>query len=766
MAWIDPCTRVPTPASAYPGDRATLGAGGRGLGALTGGFVLVEPVRARTAAIVFGTMAGLIAAYLGWLLVRGPQALQLGVTNGWVGTAFRLAAAVICLSFGLRRRPRSWLPIVFGVALLFTAIGNTILTVDSLHGPPPPPPTPADIFGHGFTLLCFAGIGLMAREDRQRLSPRELLDGGIAALGAGAVCAAFVLDHVPRQPGESTVGTVSRLAFPIGFVVLVLLVVGAATVSAGRSRTAWVALTAAFALLAVGSALGAALGMAVAVRTLTQIQWPVATLLIAAAISVSPGGPDPLAARRGVAVWIPALASAAAIAVLFAATARHVDQTATALAAVALLLAMARGYGELRHEVGTRERTEKSLRASEADYRRVADEQAALRRVATLVAQGNPAAEVFRAVASEARRVLALDSSALVRFESDGTATLLAADAGLPLPVPVGERMTLDPGTAAAQVQSTGRPARVGAYESAMGPTSQELRRLGFRRSIGAPIVVEGRMWGAMLASWGEDRDPSADSEEGLVQFTELVATAVANAQSRVELIASRARIVAAADHTRRTIERNLHDGAQQRLVSLALKLRAAQGAAPPDLAKELDAITKGLNGASEELRELARGIHPSILARDGLQPALKALARRSVIPVELDVRAAGRLPEPVETAAYYVVSEALTNAAKHAHASRVIVEADVSGDLLRVAVRDDGAGGADFTRGSGLVGLKDRVEALGGRIQLDSPRGAGTSLKAQLPLILADGEIAPVPPGGPPDSNASRSAASAHGSR
>ena len=315
--------------------------------------------------IVFGAIAGLQAAYLVWLVVRGNQALQLGVTNGWVGTAFRLAAGVACLTFGLPPRRRSYTPLVFGVALIFTAIGNTILTLDSLHGPPPPPPTPADFFGLGFIVLCFAGVGLMAQEDRQRMSPRELLDAGVAALGAAAVGAGFALAQIARIPGESSVGAAFQLAYPIGFVVLVLVVVGAASVAAGQSRVAWVALTAAFALLAVGSGLGAALGMRVPVRILTTIQWPAATLLIAAAMWADPGTPDALAARRGVSVWIPALACGAAIAVLFTATLTRVNHTATALAAGALLLVAVRGYDELRYETRTRERTEKSLRKSE-----------------------------------------------------------------------------------------------------------------------------------------------------------------------------------------------------------------------------------------------------------------------------------------------------------------------------------------------------------------------------------------------------------------
>jgi len=381
-----------------------------------------------------------------------------------------------------------------------------------------------------------------------------------------------------------------------------------------------------------------------------------------------------------------------------------------------------------------------------AEFRRMADEQAALRRLATLVARGVPAGELFEAVATEAKRVLDLDTSSLIRFESDGSATLLAVDSALPPVVDIGDRVLLDAGTAAAQVQSTGRPARVEVYEDSSGPMSDTLRRLGYRGSVGAPVAVDGRVWGVMLASWAGERVIPPDSEERLVQFTELVATAVANADSRVELITSRARIVATADQTRQRLERNLHDGAQQRLVSVAVQLRAAQEVAPPDLARELDNVTAGLNTALDDLRELARGIHPPILVEGGLGPALRALARRSAVPVELDLRTAGRLPEPVEIAAYFVVSEALTNTIKHARASAftVAIEADAADAVLRVAVQDDGAGGADFSRGTGLVGLKDRVEALGGRIFLHSPRSAGTSLRVELPLTAVDGGVVP----------------------
>jgi GAF domain-containing protein len=370
----------------------------------------------------------------------------------------------------------------------------------------------------------------MAEEDRQRLSPRELLDGGIAALGAGAVCAAFVLAHIPHQPGESTVGSVFQLAYPIGFIVLVLLVVGAATVAAGQSRVAWVALTAAFALLALGSALGAALGMTVAVRILTTIQWPVATLLIAAAICADPGAPDPLAMRRGVAVWIPALACGAGIAVLFAATLTRVDHTATALAAGALLLVMVRGYSELRHEIGTRERTEKSLRVSEAGYRRVADEQAALRRVATLVAAGAPPPDVFAAVAEEVGRVLSVEGAFVVRYESDDTVTILAGRSTSERPLPIGLRTPITAPSLGTVVRDTGRPARIDHY--ADHPVALQY---GVRSSAAAPITVQGRLWGYIGVTSGSE-EPPPGTEVCLAAFTEIAATAIANSQAREEL--------------------------------------------------------------------------------------------------------------------------------------------------------------------------------------------------------------------------------------
>ena len=255
------------------------------------------------------------------------------------------------------------------------------------------------------------------------------------------------------------------------------------------------------------------------------------------------------------------------------------------------------------------------------------------------------------------------------------------------------------------------------------------------------PARVEGRLWG--IVSIASRRAPlPAGTEARLAGFTELAATAVANAEARAEVTASRARIVAAADQTRRRIEQDLHDGAQGPLVTLALQLRAAKAAVPPELGElgaELDRAAAVATGALDDLREIARGIHPAVLAKGGLRFALKTLARRCPIPVDLQVHAKERLPEPVEVSAYYVVAEALTNAARHAHASAVGVEAEIVGDLLRVTVRDDGVGGASLAGGSGLAGLKDRVEALGGRIVLHSPPGAGSSLRAELPLTATN---------------------------
>jgi signal transduction histidine kinase len=366
------------------------------------------------------------------------------------------------------------------------------------------------------------------------------------------------------------------------------------------------------------------------------------------------------------------------------------------------------------------------------------EEQASLRRIATLVAHGVPPTEILAAVAKEVYRVLDADWAAVHRMDPDGAVTVVST-AGEMSEIPVGARATLDPGSLVASVVETGRSARIETYEGVAGPWAARGRELGIRSAVGAPITVEGRPWGVMVATWSRQGVlPVVDVEDRIANFTELVGTAIANAESRAELDASRARIVATADATRRRIERDLHDGAQQQLLSLALEVRATQANIPAELEQhraELSHVAEGLIEVLDGLREIALGLHPAILAEGGLGPALNVLAHRSAIPVELDVRVDGRLPEHVEVTVYYVVSEALTNAAKHAEASVVNVEVDRRGSLLAVSVQDDGKGGADPLLGSGLVGLKDRAEAIGGTVSLESRLGAGTTLTVELPL-------------------------------
>jgi PAS domain S-box-containing protein len=370
------------------------------------------------------------------------------------------------------------------------------------------------------------------------------------------------------------------------------------------------------------------------------------------------------------------------------------------------------------------------------------DEQAALRRVATLVAQGVQPGAIFAAVSREAEGVVGsrMDASVkatVVRFEPGQECVLVGASkpiAGMPL----GMRWQPHDLFVSSRVLRTGHPARVEEREvlSANEPDAETLRRQGYHSQVGAPIVVERRLWGAMTLSATETLP--AGTEERLKKFTELVATAIANAENKSELGASRRRIVTASDETRRSIERDLHDGTQQRLVSLGLALRTAEATVPPDrpdLQADLSQIAAGLAGAVEDLQELSRGIHPAILSKGGLAPALRSLALRSAIPVQLDISSDVSIPQPIEVAAYFVASEALANATKHADASRVEISLTESQERLLLAIRDDGVGGADPARGSGLVGLTDRVEALGGSIEIRSPRGEGTAIVADLPV-------------------------------
>ena len=380
-----------------------------------------------------------------------------------------------------------------------------------------------------------------------------------------------------------------------------------------------------------------------------------------------------------------------------------------------------------------------SLEASSDELRHVADEQAALRRVATLVAQASSPSEVFETVTREIALLFGADLARMERYEPDGTVTGVAAwsrDAGDQLAV--GTRFVVEGASIASLVRDGAGPARVDSFAGASGPIAQEARELGIRSSVGCPIVVEGRLWGVIAASSKGDAPFPRDAEAKIAEFTELVATAIANAESRGELAASRARVVAAADDARRRIERDLHDGTQQRLISLGLELRSAEAMVPPELTElkaQLARTATGLAGATDDLQEISRGIHPAMLSRGGLGPALKTLARRSPVPVDIELHSDRRLPQPVEVAAYYVVSEALTNAAKHANATLVHVDVEAEDSVVRLSIRDDGVGGADPAHGSGLIGLRDRVEAVIGTIEITSPAGSGTSLNVEIPI-------------------------------
>jgi signal transduction histidine kinase len=382
-----------------------------------------------------------------------------------------------------------------------------------------------------------------------------------------------------------------------------------------------------------------------------------------------------------------------------------------------------------------------SLQENHDELRRVADEQAALRRVATLVASGVSPPQVFAAVAAETGRVLRATSVAVARYEPDGAVAVVgtwAESRDVGQAPALGSRWPPEEDSIPVEVQRTGQAAQRGDGQQAADEIAAWARQHGLRAAVGSPVFVEGRLWGVIIAFAGAGGLRTEASQARMLAFTELAAMAVANSENREQLAASRARVVAAADESRRRIERNLHDGIQQRLISLALEMRVAANTIPPEqteLRQEWNKTVQNLTAVTEDLREVSRGLHPAILEDGGLGPALRALARRSTVPVDLSVSVRRRLPEQAENTAYYVVSEALTNVAKHAHASRVRVETQLTGNSLRVLVRDDGRGGADPGRGSGLLGLSDRVGAADGQIEIVSPRGGGTSLLAMIPV-------------------------------
>ena len=408
-----------------------------------------------------------------------------------------------------------------------------------------------------------------------------------------------------------------------------------------------------------------------------------------------------------------------------------------------LAYAIGRDVTDRRRQQDQLHETRKMLEASRDGLSILVKQQEALRRMATLVAQGvvTPS-EVYSAVAEEMVRCLDCDGAGVFRYEPDGSAVVIAVSSkpGSHY-LPAGEHMPFDDDNLLAWMLQTGKPARHDDVEGAQGPVIARVRELGIRSGVGAPIAVNGRVWGAAIVASKQQEPLPPDTEERVSDFADLVAAAIANAANRAELIASRARIVAAADDARRRLERNLHDGAQQQLIALALDARIAAAVVPDeldDLKQQLAHLASGLTEANEDLQEISRGLHPAILSKGGLLTALKALARRSAIPVTFDVAVDRRLPEAAEVAAYYVVAECLANAAKHSRASEVTVSATTDDGSLFLCVQDNGIGGAHVGEGSGLIGLVDRVEALGGRIEIDSPPDSGTLLRATIPLDFA----------------------------
>ncbi|WP_432994522.1 GAF domain-containing protein [Dactylosporangium sp. CA-233914] len=398
------------------------------------------------------------------------------------------------------------------------------------------------------------------------------------------------------------------------------------------------------------------------------------------------------------------------------------------------------GAGEARRLARALNAMGASTQRSVAQLVRYGRTQAALRRVAVRVAQGASPAEALDAVATEIGRLIGTDDVHIVRYD-DSAGTVVAAWGPNGIRIPVGALVPLEGDSIAASVHRSGQPARMDDYDSAVGPLAARLRASNIRAAVGAPIIVEGRLWGVVTAAVTGDRPLAAEAAERLGDSTELIATTVANAQARADLAASRARVVVAADQARRRIERNLHDGVLQQLIAVAMGLRAADERIPPELPHahgELAAVTDRLAAVVDDLREISRGIHPMILSDRGLGPALKVLARRGGLPAELRLDLRERPPEPVEYAAYCIAVEAADNAAKHARASHVRIEANTNGGELRLSVSDDGVGGADPARGAGLIGLADRVQALGGSITITSPPGEGTHVEATLPLDSA----------------------------
>jgi signal transduction histidine kinase len=380
--------------------------------------------------------------------------------------------------------------------------------------------------------------------------------------------------------------------------------------------------------------------------------------------------------------------------------------------------------------------------ADEPHLAGLAEEQAALRRVATVVARGADPAAIFACATEEIGRLFDSDSAGMLRYEAEaGTAEMVGRwESGDRRVFDVGTLVSLEHDTTISRVYRAGRPVRLH-WTAADGPLAEGMRAAGFTTTVASPVVVDGRLWGAVSVGWAHrEVELPDDVETKLGAFCELVALGLSSAEARASLLDSRARIVEAGDAARLRLARDLHDGAQQRLVAVGLLLRAAARSlqsAPAQTAELLATASGALDEANAELRELARGIHPVALTEQGLAAAVHGLARRSTLPISVESVPDGRLPASIEVAAYYVVSEALTNVAKHAGASRVTVSCELRDDGLAATIADDGCGGAD-PGGGGLRGLADRVEALRGSIRVDSPAGGGTTVVALLPFAEA----------------------------
>jgi PAS domain S-box-containing protein len=373
---------------------------------------------------------------------------------------------------------------------------------------------------------------------------------------------------------------------------------------------------------------------------------------------------------------------------------------------------------------------------SRARLGRLAEEQAALRRVATLVASGVPPEKVFAAVTEEAVPLLSVEHVGLARYEPGGASAIVAWCGKGGLGPPVGTRQILGGHNITTLVFETGRPARIDDYRDASGPVGVAARGDGVGTGAGTPVILEGRLWGMLGAYSAQEQPLPPDTEARLGSFTELVATAIANAEARAEVAASRARIVAAADEERRRVVRDLHDGAQQRLVHTVITLKLAHRAMQNGKEDAPALVTEALDHAqraTDELRELAHGILPAALTQGGLRSGVDALTSRMPVPVETAV-SVGRLPAAVEATAYFVVAEALTNVAKHSRAAHAAVTARVGDRMLEVQVRDDGVGGAR-PDGSGLLGLRDRLAVVDGRLRVESLADGGTLVAADIPL-------------------------------